>query len=226
MASSVTRTGKLIYDETSEDWNRSFENAWTASGGHIQSVGFALGALRQLFTLPEFAPFWKLTYVADNEIAHSHLTLHDYGCACGDGTALLQAAFLGANVKGFDHSLVGVEMARKRWPGITFEVGDVKAPSEDATIIFTSHTIEHTSDAAACVNGLLKRCQVLVALVPMIVDAMHGGHEGAEATATWLKRCPPPAHKMSFNTLRYNPAEGVWLAEGSLMFVWQGELKP
>ena len=221
----MTRTGKLVYDETSADWDHSFATAWNANGGHLQSVGFALGALRHLFTLPEFAPFWRLAYTADHEIAHSHLTIHDYGCACGDGTVLLQTAFLGAAVTGFDTSEVAIDTARRRWPGVEFYFGDVKSPREDATIIFTSHTIEHTSEAAACVNALLQRCQVLIVLVPLIIDAMHGGHEGAEATATWLKRCPRSAHAASFNTLRYNPAEDVWLAEGSLMFVWQGELR-
>ena len=221
----MTRTGKLVYDETPDDWSASFASAWAANGGHLQSLAFALGALRRLFTLPDFASLTTLHYATQDSIAYEHFSVHDYGCATGDGTALLQAAFPGASVTGFDTSEVAIEMARARWPGVRFEVGDVRAPREDATIIWTSHTLEHTRDAAFCVNGLLPRCQALVVVVPWISAASHAGHEGAEYTSTWLKRCPPLAHQESFNVMRRNPEANVWLAEGSLMFVWQGALR-
>ena len=221
----MTRTGKLVYDETATDWSAAFATAWASYGGHLQSLGFAVGAIRELSRIPEFVPLLTLHHPNDSSIVYDHFSVHDYGCACGDGTAALASAFAGASVVGFDTSMVAVRMARDRWPGVEFKVGDVKAPRDDATVIFTSHTIEHTADAAACVNGLLERCQVLVVVVPWISETYHGGHEGAETTATWLKRCPKPAREAAFNTLRYNPAEGVWLAEGSLMFVWQGELR-
>ena len=221
----MTRTGKLVHEETSSDWSAAFVTAWASHGGHLQSLGFAVGAIRELSRLPEFTPLLTLHRPSDTSVAYDHFSVHDYGCACGDGTAALAAAFAGASVVGFDTSMVAVRKARDRWPGVEFKVGDVKAPRENATVIFTSHTIEHTSDAAACVNGLLERCQVLVVLVPWISEMHHGGHEGAEATAEWLKRCPEPLHRAAFNTMRRNPDAGVWLAEGSLMFVWQGELR-
>ena len=221
----MTRTGKLVYDETSTDWSGAFTNAWASHGGHLQSLGFAVGAIREMAKLPEFAPLMALHRPSDTSVAYEHFSVHDYGCACGDGTAALAAAFAGAAVTGFDTSLVAIRKARDRWPGVEFKIGDVKTPRADATVIFTSHTIEHTSDAAFCVNGLLERCQVLVVVVPWISEMHHGGHEGAEATAEWLKRCPMPLHRAAFNTMRKNPHEGVWLAEGSLMFVWQGELR-
>ena len=221
----MTRTGKLVYDETPEDWSTSFRCAWGANGGHSQSLAFAIGAIRRLATLPDFAPLMDLHYASPDRVAFEHFTIHDYGCACGDGTAVLAAAFAGASVTGFDTAEVAIEIARTRWPGLRFEIGNVKAPSSDATIIFTSHTIEHTRDAAFCVNGLLKRCQVLVAVVPWISTVYHASHEGAEHTSEWLKRCPPPTHSETFNIMRYNPEANVWIAEGSWMYVWQGELK-
>ena len=221
----MTRTGKLVYDETPEDWSTSFRGAWAANGGHAQSLAFALGGLRRIFTMPDFAPFTTLRYIHPDEYAFNHFKVHDYGCATGDGTALLQAAFVGANVTGFDTSEVAIDTARARWPGMQFEVGDVRAPREDANIIWTSHTVEHTRDAAFCVNGLLTRCQALVVIVPWISALYHAGHEGAEHTSEWLKRCPPPTHSETFNIMRYNPEANVWIAEGSWMYVWQGELK-
>lgn len=220
----MTRTGKLVFQETPEDWSASFEDAWTRSGGHLQSLAFALGALRRIFTLPEFQAVLDLHHTADG-VAFEHLEVHDYGCACGDGTALLQAAFPGARIVGLDTSEVAVATARRRWPGVTFTLGDVRRPERDASIIFTSHTIEHTEDAASCIRALIPCCDALIVLVPLITAAQHGGHEGAEETERWLARCPEPAHQGSFNIMRRNPDAGVWLAEGSLMYVWQGSRK-
>lgn len=220
----MTRTGKLVFEETAADWDAAFTEAWSENGGNLQSLGFALHALRHLFPLPDFQRFWSLARSAPGVITCGHLDIHDYGCALGDGTALLQAAFPGARVKGFDHSRVAVEIATRRWPNVTFEVGDVMAPCEDASLIWTSHCIEHTADAAACVHALIARCQALVVVVPWISAAAHGGHEGAEATEVWLARCPKPAYEAYYNTLRQNPKTGDWIAEGSWMYVWQGAL--
>ncbi len=53
----------------------------------------------------------------------------DAGCGPGNSTEVLAARYPEASISGFDSSSDMIEAARKRMPGVVFEVADVKIPA-------------------------------------------------------------------------------------------------
>jgi len=97
--------------------------------------------------------------------------IYDYGCALGDGTAYIQSCFPLSEVIGIDISPRAVEMAQQRWPYCKFYPGDIQNPQgRIASLIYTSHTLEHLENPGQTVEGLLDRCSILIAVVPPIPE--------------------------------------------------------
>lgn len=224
----MTRTGDLVYEEELDGAYTT--GAWQAAGGCMQSLTFYFNALRIVDELFSKLREWKGEIVGSRveNLECTPLVLHDYGCAMGDGTALLQAAFPFAWVKGFDKSEAGVEAARARWPEVAFEVGDVLDP-EPAHIIWTSHTIEHTEKPHEVIERLRTKCSWLVVVVPFIKHEGDGGHDGAMLTAEWAALLDPPYMTTSYYTPRHLPSSfhetsGKCMIENNFLCVWQGSL--
>ena len=212
-------TGKPVAEETSEDWDERFRGGWQKAGGSYQSLLFAFNALRVLWQEIHSLAEWQIE--GDN-VSAPKIVVHDYGCALGDGTALLQAALPVARVIGVDFSEEGICRAQERWPTLSFKVGDITHP-EDADIIWTSHTLEHVEDPSAAVALLLKHCKSLVVVVPYIVPEMHGGHEGSPATQEWVSKCPKPLTKDCYMTFR-KTSDHEGIPESNVLLVWKGNL--
>jgi trans-aconitate methyltransferase len=156
-------------------------------------------------------------------------TIHDYGCAHGDGTAVLKSTFPMAKVCGVDLSEEAIEQARYRWPTLEFRVGDIRDPQEEVDFIYTSHTIEHLVDPPSVINNLLKFCRVLVVVVPTITDEHDGGHVGAMETSKLIDELESSVGELTrtgFTTMRDNVEEtGHCIVEANNMFVIAGEVK-
>lgn len=192
---------------------------WAQVGGPLQSIGFAIAGVHAL------------------QRAASHLLprlaapgsrMLDYGCATGDGTAVLAASFPLATVGGCDIAISAVQDARRRWPTLTFLRDDIEHPTQTATTIWTSHTLEHLADPAAVIRGLRRRCQFLVAIFPPICEPPASGpHMGAPLFTDWFPTLEAPVVLEAFATRRRDTAlttdAGVAVCEEpSLCCVWEG----
>jgi len=210
---------KPIVDVTIEDIDGRFASgSWAAAGGNMQSMLFAATALRHI-------PPRCFALMGDPVDA----TLIDYGCAEGDGTAMLAANFPVVNVIGCDISEAAVSRAKIRYPLIQFEVDDIRKPHFLANCIWTSHTLEHLDDPASVVQTLRDICNLLVVIVPPIeseVQRNNGPHVGAELTSEWLAKLPTPLFRDCFTVYRREiPYDHVLLKEDSLILIWEGRGK-
>jgi 2-polyprenyl-3-methyl-5-hydroxy-6-metoxy-1,4-benzoquinol methylase len=204
---------------------------WREAGGNIQSLTFYLAAMPHLATLSPFKEYMSWSIDENDWVKHYAISIHDYGCGHGDGTAVLQSAFPMATIKGFDISPEAIAEAWNRWPTIEFAVGDVTDPQEKANIIYCSHTLEHLLDPAGTIMNLRKYCNLLVVVLPTITEDMDGGHTGAMTTDEVMLAVLPdvPQHAaVGFSTLRTNVqalyGEREAVIEANNMFVLQGEL--
>lgn len=208
-----------IGDVTAADWDMRFgQQSWAEAGGNMQSLLFYRKALETLRS----SPYKHLLDLLDN----GAFSLHDYGCAEGDGTAFLKASFPLARIKGFDFSPVGVERACRRWPTVPFALGDIRQPAENASIIWTSHTLEHMTNPVQVVQTLLKRCSWLVVIVPPVPEHdTSESHTGAVPINTWINQLPhPPLLTRYFVTVRVDPSrENALMWEESYLFLFHGQ---
>ena len=81
----------------------------------------------------------------------------DLGCGPGNSTELVQRRFPGAAVLGVDSSSEMIETARRRLPGIPFEISDIADwRGEDACdLIFANAALQWVPDHAALLPRLL-----------------------------------------------------------------------
>lgn len=208
---------KPIQDVTEEDLDGRFASGhWTKVGGNLQSMTFYQAALHNLEKSSHATLF--------DMLRKGVYSLHDYGCAEGDGTALLQATFPLAQIVGFDLSHEAVARASARWPTVAFAHGDINNPQHTANVIWTSHTIEHLPDPAATVRGLLQRCRWLVVLVPPIPeDDVSEAHSGAVGVNTWINSLGFfPLYHSYLLTERRDTENKSLLLEESLLLFYQG----
>ncbi len=219
---------KKTYEQTASDMDRRFESGgFSAAGGNHQSLTFAVAAMARVLNhelLTEaLAPVLQFSFEEKTRTIEGYsAVVRDYGCALGDGTALLKAVFPVSQVIGVDIRPAAVRMAKERWPMIDFEVGDIREPKKSG-IIFTSHTLEHMEDPAAVVHGLLAKCKLLIAVVPPVPEDMpqEWGHIGAVPTKHWLPKLPKPYLRDSYNIVRPD-GEGSHICEGNLLLIWTG----
>lgn len=201
------------------DYDTRFASAqWDRVGGSIQSLMFAIKALETL----------KLRYPNVMKFIACSGPLVDYGCALGDGSAVLSATFQGIPVIGVDISRAAVNRARARWPTLSFQEGDIRTPALDAHTIWTSHTLEHQADPLATVEALRKRCRLLVALFPPIPpDDDSAAHKGAVPVNEWLPDAEHPLVYEEFTTRRKDvtqetPKGCYMMEENNVLCVWRG----
>ena len=193
------------------------------AGGNIQSLTFYYAALNRIAQLPLIKDLSQW-HMVDGLVKYKQAKVHDYGCAEGDGTALLQVMFPLCEVVGIDASPEAIAVATQRWPTMEFRLGDIREPDEQAHIIYTSHTIEHFKDPGAIIDGLREMCQVLIVIFPPIKKGKDGGHKGAALTEEWMPKVlmRHDGYKISFMTCRRSGEEA--LPEGNILLFMQGKL--
>lgn len=81
----------------------------------------------------------------------------DVGCGPGNSTEVLAARFPEAAVAGLDNSLEMIEAARRRLPGVPFEVGDVTSwtPSVAPDVVLSNAALQWVPDHAALLPRLV-----------------------------------------------------------------------
>ena len=181
----------------------------------MQSLGFVFGAVCTL----RDAGFLPNIYDAGR-------SLHDYGCAEGDGTAALASLLPHLMIKGFDISPIAVARAQQRWPTLPFEVGDIRSPKTAANVIWTSHTLEHLVNPEQVVGVLRQYCKWLIVLVPPTPgNEVTGPHIGAVPFEEWIdKVAVRPNNCYSFATTRQRRIHsGLEMCEeSSRLLIWEG----
>ena len=211
---------KKTWEQTAEDMDIRFSGGFQAAGGNAQSLGFMLNTAQNL---PKaFAPLTEFTWTADTGLIEGlQSTIADYGCAMGDGTALLQALFPLSTVIGYDISPKAVELATDRWPHIQFEVGNILQPKNHG-VVFASHIIEHMQQPHVVVQRLIDLHQATVIIVPVIQQGEEfTAHKGAMPTAEWLAQLPKPYTSAAYNTVRADlESDNKLICEGNYMFIW------
>jgi len=217
-----------VWEETAEMQDANVRGGrWKESGANMQMVTFysrMLRVLRESHMWVYFEPYATVNVDAYDYkgVSGYSAEIHDWGCSFGNGTALIQAAFPLCRVIGYDYSKECLRQARYRWPELQFRQGDIREASDPATIIFTSHTIEHTEDPAKVVQNLRSLCDWLVVVVPPINAEQDGGHTGAVLTEEWISELHPrPLLFEQYITVRFDKGRDYY-AEGNVLMLLQG----
>lgn len=113
-------------------WEGRFREDWEQYSGPAQTRFFVSLAVASM-------PQWFKTRVRS-----AALDICDWGCAEGEGTALLQES-LGVSVTGVDFAEEAIRRAREKFPSATFEAADFLAaePEPRFDVLFSSNTLEH-----------------------------------------------------------------------------------
>jgi SAM-dependent methyltransferase len=106
---------------------------------------------------------WGFAYLARHDLGRVSGTPHHVGricdLGCGSGRIASHLTEIG-EVTGIDYSAVGIELAKRAFPKVHFEVGDVMAylPPSPFDVVVSSEVIEHVPNkeayAATCRNCL------------------------------------------------------------------------
>lgn len=138
-------------------WEQYFRSEWEAHGGRAQTRAFIKAAVDGLAVEESY---W---------LALAGRTVCDWGCAMGDGVALLAQLFPRAEVCGLDAAQTAVQAARVLYPALRFgSVWDELAgESEKFDALLCSNCLEHFDDPKDVVAEHLQHVRdVYVVLVP------------------------------------------------------------
>lgn len=137
-------------------WDTRFTEDWQQLDGPAQSRFFAELAVANM-------PAWFLLRVRQEA-----LTVADWGCAQGDGTAVLAAQVNDGCLSGIDFSGVAIEQASRRHPSIRFVCADwLDGPivgDQVHDVVFSSNTLEHFHDPQAVLARLCAHARKAIVL--------------------------------------------------------------
>lgn len=146
-------------------WDNRFQSDWDARQGPEQSRFFARLAIEML-------PVWLR-----HELLNDGLIVCDWGCAEGDGTAVLAELIGSEKIVGIDFSDVAVQTARHRYPLIRFECDDLQTAERQFDVVFTSNVLEHfTRPFNVLANVGQCAARYLIALVPFAEETLIPEH--------------------------------------------------
>jgi len=99
----------------------------------------------------------------------------DIGCGPGNSTELLLARFPGAGIVGMDNSASMIEAARKRLPGITFEIDDIATWQRPGPfdVILANASLQWVPDHAAVLPALIAKLRPGGSLAVQIPDNLN-----------------------------------------------------
>lgn len=106
------------------------------------------------------------------------ISLCDFGCGTGEGTAFLRSQLPLARIAIADYSQVALDKTRARVPGVTAQLLDITKEPLQGTFdyILTVETLEHFSDPLAIARKLLGHVtEALLISVPYTPDAELAG---------------------------------------------------
>jgi len=138
-----------------EWWENYFENYWEVNKGSEQTRHYMELILANL-------PILEMAYMRSTS-----LRILDWGCAFGDGAALLAQFFPLSRAFGLDFAQKAIEEARRRYPHLEFILTQQGEIPGEFDVIVTSHTLEHLENPLEKVKRHLLACKDLyIILVP------------------------------------------------------------
>lgn len=151
--------------------------------------------------------------------------LYDLGCGAGNVTALLGGKWPGRTVTGLDSSPTMLAEARRRFPAMRWELGDIAAwtPPAPAALVFSNAALHWVPDHAALFPRLMAALApggVLAAQMPNTADAPYRAClDDVLAQAPWRDRLaavathPDPLRAADYYDLLRPHAAGIDLWE-------------
>ncbi len=136
-------------------WDDYFVHHWEPNNGRGQTAHFMERVVANL-------PGAEVAYLS-SEAA----TILDWGCACGDGVAILAKAFPRCHVFGLDYSRAAIAKARQAFPQHEFQPSEDGEISSAVDVVITSNCLEHFVAPLDIIQKHLRSCRALyVLLVP------------------------------------------------------------
>ena len=146
-------------------WEQYFEDDWGVNDGPLQSRHFMLQLLAHL-PLPELQ--WLIE--PDRSIL-------DWGCATGEGTAVLARLLPNSQVTGLDFAKHAIDEASQRHPEAKFVWTSEGEIPDDFDVVVTSNCLEHFEDPLAVATDHVRHCRSLyIILVPYKEHPLHEQH--------------------------------------------------
>lgn len=150
---------------TPQWWDAQLAHCWELNGGPAQSTYFMF---QLIANLPD----------AEREYLQTPgLTILDWGCATGDGVAILGQNFPQAHITGLDIAGSAIEKASSRYPNYNFrrtQAGEIPGSYD---VIVTSNCLEHFTNPLAYVREHLSATRSLyLILVPYRECPLMDGH--------------------------------------------------
>ena len=160
----LTTTGEV---NSKTYWDMRFSTDWEENFGREQSVFFSEIAA-------EHFPKWL-----SSRIETEKLTMCDWGCAQGDGTANLSKRLNIPELTGIDFSSEAIEKATQAYPECKFLcddfLGNSNAPQWD--ILFSSNTLEHFEQPWEVLSKIsVKAKKFIVLLLPFMEEELIEEH--------------------------------------------------
>jgi GT2 family glycosyltransferase/2-polyprenyl-3-methyl-5-hydroxy-6-metoxy-1,4-benzoquinol methylase len=189
-------------------WEHYFKSEWEAHGGRAQTRAFSKAAIDGLAVEESY---W---------LAQAGRTVCDWGCAMGDGVALLGQLFPRAEVCGLDAAQTAIQAARALYPTLRFgSVWDELAGgSRKFDALLCSNCLEHFDDPTGVVVEQLKHVNdVYVVLVPYRETPLSETHK-----RSWDEHTLPEAMgdfiRLYWKVVPIDPS--VWPAGEQLLMVY------
>ena len=136
-------------------WEVYFSGLWDQNNGRGQTTHFMQCLVQNL---PE--PEKRYLSSRDAEVL-------DWGCAFGDGVAVLAQSFPRCRLTGLDFAETAIQEARRSFPGQEFIHADGGRLNREFDVIMTSNCLEHFENPLEVVESHLRWCRdFYVALVP------------------------------------------------------------
>ena len=201
---------------TNEYWDKRYEtNDWVENNGICQTTFWANLIFNNLKP--------KVT----SEILNEKLFITDIGCALGQLTAVASCRFPDSPILGIDKSQPAIDLAKKYYPHLKFEVSDFEALLTDVGIV--SNVLEHDTAYLETIEKHLSNTRKFY----IILSPTNEPYDNAI-----------PEHVIVFNDLqndfpdRINEfnciqrtilpvrQEGIWDGEMALIVYEKGDLDP
>lgn len=147
----------------------------------------------------------------------------DVGCGPGNSTELLAARWPGAEVFGFDTSPDMIDKARKRLPGVSFELADAASwqPAEPVDVIFANAVFqwlpEHPALLSRLMDFLVPGGALAVQMPDNLAEPTHRAMSEAAAAMPFAEkmagaaRAPLPSVRRYYDVLKPKAAHlDIW----------------
>ena len=147
-------------------WEVYLSGLWDQNNGRAQTTHF-------MRSLVENLPEPEKRYLASREAA-----VLDWGCAFGDGVAVLAQTFPSCRLAGLDFAEAAIHEARRSFPAQEFIHADGGRLDREFDVIVTSNCLEHFENPLEVVESHLRWCRdFYIAMVPYreapLIDCHH-----------------------------------------------------